>query len=208
MTRLARALPAAALALLGARAAFADSYRLRADAFASAQSPVGLLVLQAEERRPSLLNAEALVWTGAGDRPGDVLVVTVGVRDPLGRGEARVGRMIASTGAIRPVHLDGALLRAGGPTGPRVEVFGGLPVEPGFVARGFDWVVGQRVSTRSEDSVTVGLSYLHQRDEGRVAFEEIGVDGWVAPLPWFDAAVIAALDTVRGGASDARAQIA
>jgi hypothetical protein len=208
MRRPGRTLPVAALCLLCARAASADAYRLRADAFASVTPPVGLLVLQAGARQPSLLDAEGLVWLGAGDRPGDVLVLSVGVRDPEGRGEARLGRMLVTTGAVRPVHLDGALLAAGSPTGPRVEVFGGMPVEPELGSRSFDWVVGQRLSTRFEDVVTVGLSYLHERDEGRLAFEELGVDGWAAPLPWLDASVVAALDTIRGDARDARARVA
>jgi hypothetical protein len=208
MRRLALALPIAALGLLGAGDASADPYRLRADAFAAATPPVGLLVLQAEERQPSLLRAEGLVWVGAGERQGDVLVIHVGVRDPQGRGEARLGRMLVSTGAVRPVHLDGAHLSAGSPTGPRVEVFGGMPVEPGLGPRSFDWVVGQRLSTRLEDRAVVGLSYLHQRDAGSIALEELGLDGWVLPAPWLDAAVVVAMDAVRGDASNARAQVA
>lgn len=210
MSRPLRA-PAVTLALalvLAARPAAADPYRLRADAFTSATPPVGLMVLQAEAQRPSLLHAEGLVWLGAGDRNGDVLVLNVGVRDPEGRGDARVGRMMVTTGAVRPVHLDGAMLSAGSPTGPRIEVFGGLPVEPGFAPRGYDWLVGNRLSTRFEDVITVGVSYLHRRDEGRVAFQEVGIDGWAQPAPWLDTALVVALDTLRGDATDARAQIA
>ncbi|MCC6555934.1 MAG: hypothetical protein IT372_23485 [Polyangiaceae bacterium] len=203
-----RALAAIAIVLCGAGAASADPYRLRADSFASAEPTVGLIVLQAEARRPSIMDAEGLVWVGAGDRPGDVMVISVGVRDPEGRAEARFGRMLVTTGAIRPVHLDGAIVSAGSPTGARAEVFGGMPVEPSLGPRSFDWVVGQRLSTRIEDLVTVGMSYVHRRDEGRLAFEELGLDGWAQPLPWLDTSVIVALDTIRGDATDASARIA
>lgn len=208
MTGRARLLLLAAAILAAGRPAAADPYRLRADAFASTTPGVGMLVLQAEAQRPSLLTAEGLVWVGAGDRTGDVLVITVGVRDPEGRGEARLGRMLVTTGAVRPVHLDGGWLSAGSPTGPRVEVFGGLPVEPGFSPRGFDWLVGSRLSSRIEGVAVVGLSYLHRRDAGALAYEELGLDGWAQPLPWLDTGMVVALDTIRGDATDMRAQIA
>lgn len=197
-----------AACVLAARPAVADSYRLRADAFAAAAPPVGMLVLQGAAKQPPWLDAEALVWLGAGERSGDVLVLTAALRDPQGRGALRFGRMLLSTGAVRPIHMDGAVVRAQMRSGPGIEVFGGMPVEPGFGSRSFDWLIGQRFSVRSDERWTAGLSYLHRRDEGRVAFEEVGLDGFVLPAPWLSATVIAAMDTARGDVTQARSAVA
>lgn len=189
-------------------AARADTYRLRADAFATATPPVGLFVLQGDAKQYPWLNAEALVWAGAGDRNGDVLSVSVGLKAPRGMGEARIGRMLVATGAVRPVHLDGASVVARLPLGIWVEAFGGMPVEPAFGARSFDWVVGGRTHLRTSDRFSVGASYLHRRDAGRIAFEELGLDGFYMPTRWLSISGLGALDLARTGLTDGRLSIA
>lgn len=203
--------PAAALtiAALGLCAAplHAETYRLRADVLATAGPPVGLVVLQGEVKQSPWLNAEASVWAGAGDRNGDVLAVSVGLKAPRGLGEARIGRMLVATGAVRPVHLDGAVLRARLPIGLGIEAFGGMPVEPALGSRSFDWIVGQRTQLRMSERWSAGVSYLHRRDEGRVAFEELGFDGFFLPTSWLSVSALAAVDLARTGLTDGRLSI-
>lgn len=186
-----------------------QTYRLRADAYASAANvPTGLVFLQGEARKPSYFDSEAAVWVGSGETTGDVLVMALRARDPLGRGEARLGRMMVSMGAIRPVHLDGmdAIVRF--PWGSSIEVFGGLPVSYGAAPRDYTWTIGGRASQRIGHAGTIGLSYLHARNDGKPAFEEIGVDGAASLGRVFDGAFTTSFDILRIGVSDARISIA
>jgi hypothetical protein len=188
----------------------ADPIRLRADGYAQAKPPLGLLVLQGEDRTRPWLDAEGLAWMGA--RPdatntssatGDVLTLTVRLRDPAGRGEVRVGRFLASMGAVRPLHLDGATAIARAPFGTSVEAFGGAPVVARFGDRTYDWAVGGRVAQSVARRATLGVAYLHRRDRGRLADEEIGGDFASAPFPWLDLAARSAFDLMSSGPSDA-----
>lgn len=206
------ALAGAALmaALLGSGAASAQIYRLRADAYYAAADPaVGLMMLTSEARLPSWLDAETVVWIGAGEqRTGDVLIASVRARDPEGRGQLRAGRLLVSTGAIRPVHLDGVDATARAPWGTSLEVFGGVPVVPAYEPRDFDWAAGGRVAQRVGRDASVGVSYLQQRSSGAVAYEELGFDAAAAPRRWLDGAFTGAADLARPGLSDLRAAVA
>lgn len=185
------------------------AYRLRADAYASAStSPTGLVFLQGEARTPSIFNSEAAVWVGSGDTPADVLVMAIRARDPQGRGEARLGRMMVSMGAIRPMHIDGADAVVRLPWGSSLEVFGGLPVAYAAAPRDYTWTIGGRASQQIRRIGTIGLSYLHARQEGKPAFEEIGVDGAASLGRYFDGAFTTSVDMLRIGISDARISIA
>lgn len=187
--------------------ASAQPLRLRADAYASAEPSVGLLVLQGSDTELRWLDAEALVWTGATtldeNGAGDALVVTVRARDPKGRGEVRLGRFVMATGAIRPLHVDGLAARARTRWGTDVEVFGGAPVVPRFGTDAYDWVVGTRVSHRLGELVSGGISYYHQRDDGFLADEELGLDVAATPTRWLDVAARMAYDLVHPGIADA-----
>ncbi len=200
-------------ALLVARQAGADPLRLRADAFASAQSPVGLLILQAEDSQRDWLDAEALVWTGVTELDdsgtGDALVVTLRARDPKGRGEARVGRFLVASGAIMPRHIDGVSARGRLSSGSELEVFGGLPVVPRFGVDAYSWLLGMRISHRLSEGAAAGLSFVHERERGFIADEEVGFDVALAPSKWLDIAARAALDLVDDpGISEARVSAA
>ncbi|HUH00425.1 MAG TPA: hypothetical protein VML75_00440 [Kofleriaceae bacterium] len=192
-------------ALIGS--AEAQPLRLRGDAFVDAEPSVGLLVLQGSDTELRWLDAEALVWTGTtelgGDGPGDALVVTVRARDPKGRGEVRLGRFVMATGAVRPLHVDGIAARVRSRWGTDVEVFGGAPVVPHFGVDAYDWVAGTRISHRVGDLVTGGISYYHQRDNGFLADEEVGLDAAATPTPWLDVAARMAYDLVHPGLADA-----
>jgi len=197
----------AALLLLAAtsRPALADPYRLRGDVFVSARPPVGLLVLQAEDHTRPWLDAEALVWAGGGDdNTAEALVIAVRVRDPGGRGEARAGRLVLATGAVRPIHIDGVIARARLPQKSSVELFTGSPVASRFGARSFDWLAGTRVSHAREGLGTVGASFIHEHGNGQLLDEEVGVDVAATPRRWLDIASRASYDLVSPGISDAQ----
>lgn len=164
-------------------------------------------MLQGEARAPTWLEAETVVWVGTGEYPGDVLIAAVRARDPGGRGDLRAGRMLVSTGAIRPIHLDGVDATARAPWGTSVEVFGGMPVTLAYASRDYDWVIGQRTAQRIGKEATVGLSYLHLRQRGAIAYEELGLDAAATPLRWLDGAFSGAFDLARPGLTDARVSL-
>jgi hypothetical protein len=160
-----------------ATVAAADPLRLRGDAYATTQSPAGLLTLQATGEHGSNLSAEAVVWTAEGT--GDVLVIALRAHALHGRATATLGRFVATVGALRPVHVDGAGARLRLPYRFDVEAYAGIPVAPGF-ERSWDWLAATRVSRKVGDWGSVGIAYLHQRDAGQLASEELGFDAGAA----------------------------
>jgi hypothetical protein len=201
------------LALLGglagalvAREVRAEPLRLRGDALVQSRSPVGLLVLSGEDRAKPWIDAEGVAWLGVTDKPdatGDVLTLSVRLRDSKGLGELRAGRMVISGGAIRPMHIDGArgLVRA--PWGTSVEAFGGIPVAPRFDYWAYDWAAGGRVAQSVGSAFVVGGSYVQRRSDGRRADEEGGVDFALTPRKLFTASGRMAFDLVSYGVTDA-----
>lgn len=185
----------------GARA----QLRLRGDAYAQSRSPVGLLVLQGEDTQRPAIDAETVTWLGFTDSPsvtGDVLTLSVRVRDVATGSELRAGRMLVSMGAVRPVHVDGArgLVRVFRST--TFEAFGGFPVARRFDYATFDWAAGGRLGQTIGDSLALGASYLQRRSDGRAADEEAGADLAFTPRPWLTAAGRAAFDLVTPGPTD------
>lgn len=171
---------------------------------------MGLLVLRGEDRAKPWLDAEAVTWLGLTEGPdatGDVLTLSVRARDVKTGSEVRAGRMVVSTGAVRPIHIDGArgTVRVFG--GTTLEAFGGFPVQRAFDYRAFDWAAGGRVGQALGDEVLFGASYLHRRIRNRPADEEVGADASFTPAPWFTAAGRVAFDLVTHGVTDALASI-
>src|SRR3984957_19452893 len=79
-------------------AALGDALVRRADALAGTSSPTGLIVLQGEDRTRPWVDAEGLVWAGAKpSATGDVLVLTMRLKDPKGHAEVRGGRFVLAT---------------------------------------------------------------------------------------------------------------
>lgn len=200
--------------VLVAAPASADQYRLRGDIYAlgTSPAPAGLVTLMGQAKPTSWADGEAAVWLGAGgmyeDRIGDVLVANVRLREPHGWGELRIGRMLITAGAVRPLQLDGASVLARVPRGPTLQVFGGAPVEPGFQTRAYDWAAGARLSQRIGEWAGVGASYLQRRTEGRIAYEELGFDASLSPVRWLDAAADVAVDLLQPAVTSGRASIA
>ena len=188
----------------------ADPFQLRADALVytqSPQAPTGYVALSGEDKLRPWLDTEAVLWAGNGAN-ADALVFMVRVHHPKNWGELRLGRQIVSAGAVRPIHIDGADGRVRLPTKTTVEVFGGVPVQPQFAYGAWDWVAGGRVAQGLGRSTTLGVSYLQRRDDGRLAYEELGMDFASAPTRWFDLATHGAYDLIDPGISEARVSLA
>lgn len=204
----------------------AQGLRLRGDAFAQTPSPVGLVVLRGEDRLKPWIDAETVTWLGVGDATaapiargaggvsgvdgltGDVLTLSVRMRDVSSGSELRAGRMIVTMGAVRPLHLDGARGLARFSSGTVVEAFGGVPVVPRFGYKTFDWAAGGRVAQSIRDVVVIGGSYQQRRvDSTRPADEEVGVDAAFTPTAWLTAAGRGSFDLLTYGVTDALGSI-
>lgn len=194
----------ALVALLGG-VARAQPLRLRGDALTTSRSPVGLLVLGGDGEVTGPLSAEALVWVGADHEgaTGDALVIAVVARRADGRAEARLGRLVATVGGLRPVHVDGAAGRVRLPHRFDVEVVGGIPVVPRFGAQAWDWLVGGRLARRLGDAGAIGVAALEQRQVGRLVTRELGVDAaWTRGR--YDLATRGAIDLLDPALADLR----
>lgn len=195
----------------------AQPLRLRGDALVQTRSPVGLLVLRGEDRLRPWLDVETVTWLGVMGSSqdgtlglpgeiaptGDVLTLSVRTRDAATGSEIRAGRMIVTTGAVRPVHVDGirGLARVFG--GTVLEAFGGVPVVRRFDYDRFDWTAGGRVGQAVGDVAVFGGTYAVRRRGGQRDDEEVGADFALAPAPWLTAAGRAAFDIVSRGPTDA-----
>jgi hypothetical protein len=189
--------------VLCATHAGADPLRLRGDALVETRSPVGLLVLHGEDRVKPWIDVEAVAWTGINADPqasGDVQTMTVRLRDPSGRGEVRVGRFVYTSGAIRPLQLDGARALVRAPSGTNVETFVGSPVR-----REYDFAYGGRISQRIGDVLSLGGAYILQRKDGVIGDREVGPDFAFAPTRWLDVVGRLAWDLENPGVADALA---
>jgi hypothetical protein len=171
----------AAALIIGARAE-GNPLQLRADALATSASPAGLLTLEADGMLDRGLSAEAVVWMGSADdtRP-DVLVMVLRAHTADGWASARLGRFVASLGALRPIQIDGAAGRLRLPLQLDIEGFAGVPVLPGLAtARAWNWIAGGRFARRIGEGGSIGVAYAQQREDGRLASEELGVDAGLA----------------------------
>ncbi|CAN5309631.1 hypothetical protein BH09MYX1_BH09MYX1_33550 [soil metagenome] len=195
--------------LVHAPNADAQPLRLRADAIVETRTPSGMLILQGQDRARPWLDFEALVWGGARvDAAADVLVFSMRLHDPKGRAELQAGRFVLATGAVHPVHLDGARALARTSFRSTIELFGGTPVVPHFGTVPYEWLVGGRVAQGIGPKLTVGASYVQRRAHAEVVDKEVGLDLAALPTPWLDVAGRAAYDTTSPGLSDALISIA
>jgi hypothetical protein len=202
---------ALALTLRPPAIARADPYRLRIDSVAytqSPQSPVGLIVLQGDDQANKWVDAEALAWAGNRNGSYDVLSAMVRLHDPRNYAELRLGRQMITVGALRPVHFDGVDARLRSPTGTSLEAFGGLPAVPQFGYGAYDWLAGGRLAQHFGPKASLGVSYLQQREDGRLSSEEAGLDFAASPVRWFDLAAHGAYALIDPGLAEAGASLA
>ncbi len=193
-----------AILLLAAAQTAPSAYRLRADVLAATQAPSGVIALSGQARADTWVSAEALVWAGAGEEGElDALIAAVKLVHPDGLGELRAGRLLLTTGALRPVHFDGVTGLVRAPWGTSLEAFAGAPVVPNFRHRGGDSLIGARAAQRIADLAHVGLAVVRRTDAGELADQEIGLDAAVYPIDAVDVAVRAAYDLVTYGVSEA-----
>jgi hypothetical protein len=182
----------------------AEPLRLRADALAETRAPAGLVVLQGQDRQYPWVDAEALVWAGARtDATADVLVLTLKLRAPRGWGDLRLGRFVVSTGAIRPMPIDGVWAVGRAPFGLSAEAFTGLPVVPRLAMTVSDQASGGRLAQTITSRATLGVSYVEQRTHGRLDNQEMGADLAMIPASFLDIAARGAYDLVSQGVADA-----
>jgi hypothetical protein len=207
------------MVLAVAAPAAAQPLRLRGDALAGTAAPVGLLTLEGDGEATSWLDAEVSVWLGSaagfdgrtGDPPGgadgDALIIALRGRSADGRAEARLGRLVVTAGALRPLHLDGTAGRLRLPHRFDVEAFAGIPVVPGMTSRTWDWAAGGRVARRLGDWGGAGVALLERRDAGRLAVRELGADASLA-IGRADLAARLAHDLIGDGLASANLTLA
>jgi hypothetical protein len=183
-----------------------QKYGFGVEAWGQTYRPAGLVQLDARVKSYPWLQAEAQAWAGrspsAEGGNGDLVVLALRARDPKGRVDASAGRFVLTTGAVRPVHLDGGYARGQTSVGFGVEAFGGVPVTPRFQSRAYDWLVGGRAYQRLGQYGVLGASFVERRQGGREVDQEIGGDLTVYMLSWLSAAARTSYDLVSRGLSE------
>lgn len=200
-----------ALLLLWASKAQAQPHRVGAELWGQLDPNAGLIMLQASSRKYPYIDAEALVWGGAGatqfnlsddEFTFEALVVALRLRDPRGISDTRLGRFILSTGAVRAVQIDGGhmVLRARSKT--HVEVFGGVPVDGNIEGRADDWMVGGRLSQGLGNKGAIGASYYNRFNAGQRSDEEVGGDFALRVASWLDMSAKISWELVNPGLAE------
>jgi hypothetical protein len=196
--------------------AAAQPHTLGAELWGQLEPNVGLLVLEGSSRKYPYVDAEGLVWAGAGAPQFglrdnvmrvEALVLTVKLRDPKGISDTRLGRFILSTGAVRAMHVDGghAILRA--PSKTNFEIFGGVPVEGDVEGRRYDWMAGGRISQGLGKLGVIGGSYYNRRNAGQRSDEEVGADFSLRAAHWLDMAAKFSWEIVNPGLAEVIATV-
>lgn len=202
------ALAALAATLAALAAAAQDPGRAEVVAVAGAKPGLALVTLTADAAPHPWLEAEALVWVSRGELlEGDALIATLRARDPEGLMEGQLGRFVLVVGALRPLHVDGAIARVALPSRASLELFGGAPVAPDWDERAFDWTAGARLSRRLGDWGSIGVAWRHQRDRGALADEELALDAGAAATAWMTLQGSLVLDLVQPGVAEAQAAL-
>lgn len=197
----------ACVSLTSTRAA-AQPHRVGAELWGQADPNVGLVVLQGSTRKYPYVDAEALLWAGVGpEEQIDALVVSVRVRDKEGRAEARLGRFILATGAVRAVQIDGGIATFRARSKTHFEFFGGAPVVGDFESREADWLAGARVSQGIGNRGAIGASYYFRADQGQRADEEVGADFAFQATDWLAVACSFAWEILDPGLANLQATI-
>ena len=193
-----------------APSASAPASILRIDALADSTRRGGVVAVQGSANE-GWIGAETYVWSGGwqGEPVGaNALTFAIDVHDPNGAADVRLGRFIYTTGAIRPMQIDGASALVRSPWGTKVEAFGGAPVIPVYGSGAFQWVTGGRLSQTLASRVILGASYVQRRQEGDVSDEEAGLDIGSAPAKWIDLAARGSYDLTSPGISEALGSVA
>lgn len=170
------------------RPAAAQSYQFEATGYGQLEPGAALVILNASGDVDPRFYAEALVWGGYeyDGGTGDVLVMSIGFRDPERWIDARLGRLMIRAGALRPLHLDGFDASVRIPGDFRLQAFAGIPVQATFEYESFDWVVGTRLSHAIGTWGSVGASYAYMQMDGDRADQEVAFDVGAELTSWLD----------------------
>jgi hypothetical protein len=94
----------------------------------------------------------------------------------------RAGRQLVLGGATRSLQLDGLSVASRFASGFGLALYGGAPVTRRFETDRGDAATGGRVSYRHSFTTEVGASAITVLDDGRLARQDVGVDGRFLPL--------------------------
>ena len=95
----------------------------------------------------------------------------------------KLGRQFVTGGAARITQLDGLSLEAKVIGGLGLQAYGGVPVTPRFAESRGDAVGGGRLFYRFSVTSEVGLSTLYELGAGRLARDDLAIDGRYKVLP-------------------------
>ncbi|MBW2189790.1 MAG: hypothetical protein JRG93_09415 [Deltaproteobacteria bacterium] len=189
----------------------AQPHRVGAELWGQLEPNAGLIILEGSSRKYPYIDAEALVWGGAGatqlgssdnDATFEALVMTIKVRDPRGVSDTRLGRFMLSTGAVRAMHIDGGHLMLRARSKTHFEVFGGVPVDGNIEGRKYDWMVGGRVSQGLGNKGMIGASYYNRFNAGQRSDEEVGGDFALRVASWLDMSAKISWELVNPGLAE------
>jgi hypothetical protein len=116
--------------------------------------------------------------TGAGDLDSFFVEGRVLQRHLL----LRVGRQLATGGAMRATQVDGITADGLITRGLGVQAWAGVPVQPRFAQASGDFITGGRAFWRQGFDSEVGVSYVYALRKGYLARSDLGVDGSWTPL--------------------------
>ena len=196
--------------------AAAQPYSVGVEAWGQLEPNMGLIIVEGSARKNPYVDAEALIWAGAGtpqfglrgnEMTFEALVVAVKVRDPRGITDTRLGRFILATGAVRAMHVDGGHFTLRAPSKTHFEAFGGVPVDGNIDGRRYDWVAGGRVSQGLGKIGMLGGSYYNRYNTGQRSDEEVGADFSLRPAHWLDMAAKFSWEIINPGIAEVLATI-
>jgi len=191
--------------------AAAQPHSVGAELWGQLDPNVGLIIIEGSTRKYPYVDAEALIWGGAGapqfglrdnEFTFEPLVISVKVRDPKGISDTRLGRFILGTGAVRATHLDGGHIMLRAPSKTHFEVFGGVPVEGDIEGRRNDWMAGGRISQGLGNRGMLGVSYYNRYNYGQRSDEEVGADFAVRVAHWLDMSAKFSWEIVNPGLAE------
>jgi hypothetical protein len=94
----------------------------------------------------------------------------------------RLGRQLATGGAMRATQIDGLAADALITRGIGLQAWAGVPVQPRFAQASGDFITGARAFWRQAFDSEVGVSYVYALRRGYLARNDLGVDGTWTPL--------------------------
>ena len=145
---------------------------------AVAAIPVGLIILQGDGQGEPWVDAEGLAWAGSTNRNGnyDVLTALVRLHDPRNFVSCASGDRCSRWARCAPCTSTGPTCVSDRRWARASRPSAGCPVEPQFGYKAYDWLAGGRVAQSIGPATSLGVSYLQQREDGQLSYEDAGID--------------------------------